>query len=168
MLSKAADPTAVAALWVAAAALAVAISSAVFTGWNARSAAQAVDLERDRQHRDLTPRMSLKQDGALGGDDEGVWFTNGGPLDYDQVGFTFAPTTGRPPVDGLLVNDEWTTAAEIGPLVLGARRFVRCHRAEDGEDSLLHLRITCSNERGTWPVLAQVEIPPIPSGPFIF
>jgi hypothetical protein len=168
MLAKAADPTAVAALRVAVAALAVAVASAAFTWWNARSAARAVDLERDRRHRDLTPRISLKQDGSLGGDDEGIWFTSDGPLDYDQVGFTFAPTTGRPPVDGLLVNDEWTTAGEIGPLALGERRFVRCRRAEDGEDAILHLRITFSNKQGTWPVPAQVEIPPIPAGPFVF
>src|SRR6266540_3686239 len=167
MLAKAADPTAVAALRVAIAALAVAIASAAFTWWSAHSAARAVNLERDRRHSELTPRILLRRDGTLGGDDEGIWFANNGPLDYDRAGFVFAPTTGRPPVDGLLVNGEWATAGEIGPLALGERRFVRCRRAEDGEDSILHLRITCSNEQGTWPVLAQVEIPSIPGGPLV-
>jgi hypothetical protein len=129
---------------------------------SAHSAAQAVDLERARRHDELTPHISLEHSGTLGGDDEGVWFANDRPLDYDRISFAFAPTTGRPPVDGLLVDDEWTTAGEVGPLALGARRLLRLRRAEDGEDSILRLRITCTNEQGTWVVMAQVEIPGIP------
>jgi ABC-type nickel/cobalt efflux system permease component RcnA len=129
---------------------------------SAHSAAQAVDLERARRHDELTPHILLERDGALGGEDERVWFANDGPSDYDRVGFAFASTTRRPPVDGLLVDDEWATVGEVGPLALGERRPLRLRRAEDREDAILRLRITCSNEQGTWPILAEVEIPGIP------
>jgi hypothetical protein len=130
---------------------------------SARSAAEAVDLERVRQHRELTPHILLERDGALGGEDERIWFANDGPSDYDRISFVLVPTTGRPPVDGLLVGDEWTAAGEIGPLALGEHRPLRLRRVEDPEGSTLRLRITRSNEQGTWPILAEVAIPGVPS-----
>jgi hypothetical protein len=149
--------------------LALSAVAALFAGWTglashraARSAAQAVSLERDRRHSELAPHISLEHGGTLGGEDEGVWFANDGPSDLDRIGFTFVQTTSRPPVDGLLTAGEWTTAGEVGPLALGDRRLLRCRRAADGEDSILRLRITCRNDLGIWSFLGQVEIPGIP------
>jgi hypothetical protein len=67
---------AVAAVWSAV----IARRSARSSDSSARSAAEAVDLERSRQHLERTPRIHLEESG-YNDPGEGVWFTNREPLD---------------------------------------------------------------------------------------
>jgi hypothetical protein len=155
---------AVAAVWSAV----IARRSARSSDSSARSAAEAVDLERVRQHHELTPRIRLEesQHGDAG---EGVWFVNDGPLDYDSVTFTFAesdrpgPVVGLLPVDALQVGHVWATSADLGPMTLGDRRLLLYRRSENRRaESTLRLRVTCSKGSEVWQIPAEVEITPKP------
>jgi hypothetical protein len=159
------------------AALVVAIMAAVFAGlaasfagWSARSAHrsaeladEAVKLERDRHHHELRPHVALAHDGPLGGDDEGVWFTNAGPLDYASMVFELTQASRDRPIIGLILGDGIVTVGDIGPLAVGDRRFLPLRRSAPTEGAgPLHLRLHCRNDQGTWKVPAEVEISGVP------
>jgi hypothetical protein len=138
-------------------------SSARSADISACSAAEAVELERDRRHRELTPRILLKYQGPTGsGEDaipEGVEIANGGPLDYSSVYFSFAGF----PADGPIARSVHDgTEGELGSLDIGEHTFLELERhSEDHKEhgDTLYLAFTCSNDRGTWTIPAQVEIP---------
>jgi hypothetical protein len=150
----------------------------VFAGWSAwashrsagsadgsaRSAAEAVELERDRRHRELRPRIELEHEWWHEvADEEGVWFTNGGPLDYTSVSFRFAQAAVDSPIAGFVLG----THGDIGPLTVGERTFLGLERhseAKGDEGGTLYLVLTCRNGQGTWTIPAQVEIPWISAG----
>jgi hypothetical protein len=169
MIAKASGPDA--ALVVAIVAAVFAGLAAAFAGWSAwaahrsaRSASDAVELERGRVHRELTPQIGLEQAGAAGHDDEGVWFTNTGPLDYASVTFALIQELSERPIEGFLRGDDVLTLGDVGPLAIGVRRFMRYRRpGSDEGGGTLHLRLICSNEQGTWTIPAKVEIPGAPS-----
>jgi hypothetical protein len=164
--------------WVSILAAVFAGLAAAFAGWSAwashrsatsaessaRSAAEAVELERDRRHRELTPRIELAHDGPVGGvEEEGVWFTSSGPLDYTAVEFSFANAAIDSPIAGFILNGETVTHGDIGPLTVGERTLVwiRRHGVDEGAGTL-RLRLTCRNDQGSWTIPAQVEIPAVP------
>lgn len=159
-----------AGLWVSILAAVFAGLAAAFAGWSAwashrsaRSAAAAVGLERDRIHRELTPRIELEQAGAAGADDEGVWFINTGPLDYESVTFALIQEENDRPIAGFIRGDDVLTLGDLGPLHIGVRRFMRYRRPDPEEGGgTLHLRLFCRNDRGEWTIPAKVEIPGIP------
>ncbi len=159
---------------MAVAALIVSIVAVLLAGWggwsahqsarssdsSARSAAEAVDLERSRQHLDQTPRILLEES-VYGDPGEGVWFKNGGPLDYDSVRFTFAESDQPAPLAGLQVGDQWATSGELGPMAVGDRRLLSYRRSESREaESTLRLRVVCSKGSETWRVPVELEITP--------
>jgi hypothetical protein len=169
MLAKATGPDA--ALVVAIVAAAFAGLAVIFAGWSgwsahrsAELAAEAVKLERDSRHRELTPRIELAHDGPVGGvEEEGVWFTSSGPLDYTAVEFSFANAADDSPIAGLSVGGETVIDGSIGPRTVGERTFVFLLRHDvDPTPGTLYLRLTCRNDQGSWTIPAQVEIPGVP------
>jgi hypothetical protein len=171
------------ALWVSIVAAVFAGLAAVFAGWSAwashrsassaessaRSAAEAIELERKRRHHELTPSIELAYEGDVRFPDqeEGVWFTNRGPLDYTSVAFSFALEAIDSPIAGFELGGKVVIDGNIGPLAIGQRYFLTLRRpGEDEGGGTLHLRLTCRNEEGSWTIPAQVEIPVVPSGPF--
>jgi hypothetical protein len=155
-------------------ALIVSIVAVLLAGWggwsahqsarssdsSARSAAEAVDLERSRQHLDQTPHILLEES-VYGDPGEGVWFKNGGPLDYDSVRFTFAVSDRPGPLVSFQVNDQWATSGDLGPMAVGDRRLLSYRRSESREaESTLRLRVMCSKGSETWRVPVEVEITP--------
>ena len=183
MIAKASGPDA--ALVISIVAAAFAGLAAVFAGWSAwashrsagsaessaRSAAETVKLERDRHHLELAPRIEVTHDGSIGawGDQEQIWFTNKGPLDYSSVVVRFAELAVDSPIAGFLVGEEVATEDEIGPLAVGERALLIPRRhGEDEGAGILHLVLTCSNDQDTWTIPAEVEIPGVPSAPHIF
>jgi len=69
-----------------------------------------VELERDRRHRELTPRIRLQHNGPRGsGKDavaEEVSVVNGGPLHYTSVAFSFATHPIDSPIAGFVLGTE--------------------------------------------------------------
>jgi hypothetical protein len=164
------------ALVVAIVAAVFAGLAAVFAGWSAWSshrsaqhAADAVKLERDRHHHELIPRIDLAYEGDVGRPDqeEGVRFTNRGPLDYTSVAFSFAHYAVDSPIAGFELRDKVVIDGNIGPLAIGDRYFLTLRRHEHEGGGVLHLRLTCRNEQGSWTIPAQVEIPGIPPSPSV-
>jgi hypothetical protein len=140
--------------------------AAIFAGWSAWSshrsaelASEVVKLERDRHHRDLSPKVTLEHDDRV----DGVWFANAGPLDYASIWLEL--TQDDAPIAGFHVGREGDVvdAGSLGPLAMGERRLVRYQRSSPrNEKGLLSMRLTCESDRGTWTIPAQVEIPGSP------
>jgi type II secretory pathway pseudopilin PulG len=142
-MAKASGPDAALVVMILAAAFTG--LAAVFAGWSAwashrsagsaersaRSAAEAVELERDRVHRELTPQIALEPARASGGDDEGMWFTNNGPLDYASVTFVLIQEPSERPIEGFLRGEDVLTRGDVGELAVGRRRFMRYRSALD-------------------------------------
>jgi hypothetical protein len=168
-------------LWASILAAVFAGLAAAFAGWSAwashrsassaensaRSAAEAVKLERDRRYQELTPQIELAYEGDVGRPDEeeGIWFTNRGPLDYTSVAFGFALFAVDSPIAGFELRGKVVIDGNIGPLAIGQRYFLTLRRHQHEGGGVLHLRLTCQNEQDTWTIPAQVEIPEVPSGP---
>jgi hypothetical protein len=160
------------ALVVAIVAAVFAALAAVFAGWSAWSshrsaqlAAEAVRLERDRYHNELTPRIQLEHGGAIGGlgEEEAITFTNSGPLRYESVSFLLLQDADDRPIAGLVVGDEVVQEGSIGPMAIAQRRRVPLRRPGPGEGGgTLHLRLMCRNGQETWTIPAEVEIPAVP------
>lgn len=147
------------AAWVAAAAAGVA---GLFAGWSAVSAHRAVVLERDRRHRELAPRIEVKDGDATAADELSLVFTNRGPVDYDRVTVALDQADPRGPITNLLLEDAWVTEGTLGPLPQGIPRLVRYQRAKSPAGWLAHLRLTCHSGRDKWSTRIEVEIgPPI-------
>jgi hypothetical protein len=159
------------AAWLAAVA---AIAAALLAGWSAvsshrsaSSVAEAVALEHDRRHHELTPRIRVEE-GLSPERETGLWFTNKGPLDYNSVNFRLETPLEDTPVEAFLVASEWLTvgtgvtiAGDLGSITLGGRRFLYYRKFDDPElfsETTLRFHITCENERGTWPIHVEVEI----------
>jgi hypothetical protein len=164
----AADPTAVAALRVAIAALVISIIGTGLAWWSARSSARsarisrdALDLERERRHEELAPQITLSESDHRD-EQEGVWLSNDGTVDYTAVYFTVASTTQPSPIQGFLVDSEWTTEGDLGPIESGDRRFLPYQRTEEDPGGTVRLRIICSNRRGGWSLMREFEILPPP------
>jgi hypothetical protein len=155
--------------------------AAIFAGWSAwashrsatssessaRSAAQGVELERERHRRELTPRWDLEHDGPVGSesDEEGIWFTNNGPPNLYQFAVKLTQEAKDCPIAGLVVGGQVVTVADgLGPLAVGERRFIplRRHASDEGAGTL-YLRIDCWTVEHIWTIPAQVEIPGIPT-----
>jgi hypothetical protein len=140
----------------------VAVLLAGFGAWSAhrsaRSAAQAVDLQRAQQHLEHTPRIRL-EDGGFEGDF--VRFVNDGPLDYDSVAFTFAATDRPGPVQALQVGEKSVTSADLGPMAVGDHRALpyRFYPESGREAGTLRLRVSCAKGSEKWTIPAEVELP---------
>jgi hypothetical protein len=159
------------AAWVAAAVAAVA---AVFAIWSAvsshrsathskssaQSAADTLALERDRRHGELIPDIRVEES-TFEDKQEGLWFTNNGPLDYTSVLLRVDPALASP-VGALQIGEAWSTEGDIGPMQLGERRLVLIRRNVPMPGTTLRLRLTCENDGGTWTIHKDVEFTPPP------
>jgi hypothetical protein len=145
------------AAWVAAGA---AVVAGLFAGWSAASAHCAVVLEQDRRHRELAPRIEVKDGGASTDDKLFMVFTNQGPVDYDRVTVALDQADPRGPIANLLLGDAWVTEGTLGPLPQGIPRVVRHQRAKSPAGWTAHLRLTCHSGPDKWPTRIQVQIAP--------
>ncbi|SRR6266511_2748690 len=164
------DPTAVAALRVAIAALAISIIGTGLAWWSARSAARsartthdALNLEHDRRHDELAPRITLSESDNED-NREGVWLANHGPQHYASVRFAIVEIerTQPVPIQGLLVDGISTMEGDLGPIENGARRFLPYQRTNPDSGGTVRLRITCSNQQGEWSLIREFEVLPPP------
>ena len=165
------DPTAVAALRVAIGALAVAIIGAALAWWSARSSArsartaqEALDLERARRHDEQTPQITLS-DSTHEDEREGVWLTNGGPIRYQSVRVSVIESGQPSAIQGLLVDDKPTMEADLGPLEHGERRFLLYRRTDKDPGGDVRLHITCSTEHNQWSLIREFHVL---GPPFVF
>jgi hypothetical protein len=170
LAAQATDPTAGAALRIAIAALAISIIGTGLAWWSARSAARsarttrdALNLEHDRRHDELAPRITLSRSDHRDAR-EGVWLANDGPHDYASVRFAIVEIEGtqRGPIQGLLVDGVATMEGDLGPIENGARRFLPYQRADPDSGGTVRLRITCSNQHGEWSLIREFEVRPPP------
>jgi hypothetical protein len=144
-----------------------AVWSAVIARRSARTAAEAVELERVRYHDDRTPRLRLLYEPAQPGGDDGLWVINDGPGAY-QVRVTLISREGGGPLEavqvvkvggGMAVVREGEEA-ELGWLLgIGDKYFLRLLRVRSLRRGVVRLRFTCSNEHGEWVTAAECEIP---------
>jgi hypothetical protein len=147
------------AAWVAAGAAGVA---GLFAAWSAVSAHRAVALERDRRHRELAPRIEVKDSAASTDDELSLVFTNRGQVDYDRVTVALDQADRRGPITNLLLEDAWVTEGTLGPLLQDIPWEVRYQRAQSPPGWTAHLYLTCHSGPDKWPTRIQVEIgPPI-------
>jgi hypothetical protein len=168
--------------WATWAALVVSVLALLAAGWSAvsahryarssdssaRSAAATVDLERERRHDELTPRVRVE---LAGSEDqhEGLWFTSDGPLDYTSVRFRLETPAEVSPVAAFQLSGAWVPVnaerpleSNLGPMRHGDRRFVRYQRADPMPGTDLHLRVTCTNQRSEWTIPVEVYVTPPP------
>jgi hypothetical protein len=153
---------------MAVAALVISIVALAVAGWSAWTAHRAFILERDRRHDELTPHVRVDED-RDGEGEEGLCFTNDGPLDFTSVRFRLETPLEDTPVEAFLVGSEWITGAgatitgDLGPITVGDRRFLYYRKSEDVElfpETTLRFRITCVNDRRTWSIHVEVEMSP--------
>jgi hypothetical protein len=171
LLAETVDPTATAALRVAIAALGISIIGTGFAWWSARSSARsartaydALDLERARRHDERTPRITLAE-GDWQDDQEGVWRTNGGPISYPSVRITVIDQGQPSAIKGLLMDDEPTMDVNLGSIEHGERRFIPYRRTDEDPGGDVRLRITCSAEDDHWSLIREFHVL---APPFVF
>jgi hypothetical protein len=162
------------AAWVAALGAGVAALFAIWSGVSshrsarssesaARSAAGALDLERDRRRGELTPQLRLIRDRQ--GAHQGVWVVNDGPETYDTVRFALIEREGGGAVNALRLGgrddgSEWVTEGNLGlRMVVGDKVFLRYQRSPRRRGGVLRIRFTCTNDQGEWVVAAECDIP---------
>jgi hypothetical protein len=171
LAAQATDPTAGTALRIAIAALAFSIIGTGLAWWSARSAARsartardALDLERARRHDQQAPQITITGAGHQDAAREGVWLANDGPHDYASVRFAIVEIEGSQPspVRGLLVDGIATMEGDLGPVESGARRFLPYQRADPDSGGTVRLRIACSNQQGEWSLVREFEVRPPP------
>jgi hypothetical protein len=160
------------AAWVAAAG---AVAAALFAVWSAvsshraaahaktsaESAAEGLAIERDREHDRLTPRMRVEL-GRVEDQQEGLWFTNDGPLDYTSVRLRVETPGNVSPVGALQIGEAWSTEGDLGPMELGERRLIPIRRNKPMPGTTLRLRLTCEIDRDSWPIYREVRFTPPP------
>lgn len=123
-------------------------------------AASAVVLERDRRHRELAPRIEVKDSAASTAEELSLVFTNRGQVDYDQVTVALDQADPRGPITNLLLEDAWVTEGTLGPLLQGIPRVVRYRRAQSPAAWIAHLRLTCRSGPHKWTTRIQVDVAP--------
>jgi hypothetical protein len=158
------------AAWLAGAGAAAAALFAVWSAWSshrsARSAAGALAIEREREHDRLAPRIRVEES-TFEDKQEGIRFTSDGPRDYTSVHFRVETPAAASPVSALQIGEAWIpispqgrTQGDLGPMAQGDRHLVPYQRADPWPGSTLRLRITCTNNQGTWTIHREVEISP--------
>lgn len=147
------------AAWVAAGA---AVVAGLFAGWSAASAHRAVVLERDQRHRELAPRIEVKDGRTTVADELSLTFTNRGPVDYDRVTVALdqVDPDRRGPIFNLLLEDGWVTEGTLGSLLQGIPRVVRYQRVQSPAGWTAYLRLTCHSGPDKWTTRIQVEVAP--------
>jgi hypothetical protein len=146
---------------MAAVALVVSFLALAVAGWSAWTAHRALAIERDRRHGELIPNIRVEE-ATFEDQQEGLWFTNDGPLDYTSVRVRVETPGNVSPVGALQIGEGWSTEGDLGPMELGERRLIPIRRNKPMPGTTLRLRLTCQNNQGTWPIYREVEFTPPP------